>query len=133
MKHLDQNIRIKLGDDILDLSKNYFWFQSCSHKVWLLLQSNNKNGKPQIKDFYDYAWPRNAISNWGAKIWRKGIQPRRSILVQKLLHKKLATEDILKTRGFYMASWCRFCCKEKESISYNFLNCFFSRSLWKHI
>lgn len=48
-------------------------------------------------------------SSWGNKIWRRGIQPRRSITIWKVLHNKIATEVALKKHGFSIASCCRLC------------------------
>lgn len=62
------------------------------------------NSKPRLWDFYEAARNKSQKVNWGEKIWRKSIQPRRSLAVWKAFHGKLATENTLQRKGFSLLS-----------------------------
>lgn len=58
------------------------------------------SGKPRLRDFYESIRVKSNEVYWGDKIWRKSIQPRRSITVWKALHDRLPTENLLQKKGF---------------------------------
>ncbi|GMN57133.1 hypothetical protein TIFTF001_026246 [Ficus carica] len=125
----------------------------CSRKIAFGLQENNQSstsgkiiglgstdvvrwrhcsgGSPKTSDFYDHVRPRRATVNWGEKIWRSSIQPRRSMIAWKqAIHGCLATEKFLHKMGFYLPSCCHFCFAVEEDGDHLFVSCDFARTIW---
>ena len=63
----------------------------------------------------------------------KEIPLSRSIFVWKLLHGKLATEDILRVKGFSLPFMYRLCWSSVETLTHLFLRCPFFMFLWHSI
>ncbi|GMN50930.1 hypothetical protein TIFTF001_020088 [Ficus carica] len=87
-------------------------------------------GIPKTSNFYDHTRPRRATVNWGEKIWRSLIQPRRSMAAWKAIHGCLVTENFLHKKGFYLPSCCHFCLATEEDKDHIFVGCDFTRTIW---
>jgi len=67
----------------------------------------------------------------GAKIiWSIDIPPSKSMMVWRLMHDKLPTDDKMMERGSKMASMCSNCKSHAESSSHLFLHCSFAFKVW---
>lgn len=62
-------------------------------------------------------------------IWHKEIPLSISIFMWRLCNRFLALDDVIRSFGFSLASWC-FCKSSEESVDHTFLHCSFARSLW---
>lgn len=72
--------------------------------------------------------------NWGSWIWEHWIPDRRSIVVWRSIHGRLATMDVMIKQGVVTApNYCLHCYKNAESISHLFWDCSFARNIWRHI
>ena len=68
--------------------------------------------------------------NWAKSIWHIMIPPSKSLLVWRLFHNKLPTDDNLILRGCYIPSVCSLCCSTQETSQHLFLDCPFAVQLW---
>ena len=59
----------------------------------------------------------------GPCAFRVYVLPRRSIMIWKVLHNRLATEDVLQHLCFNLAYLCRFCNANSERLQHIFLDC----------
>ena len=78
---------------------------------------------------YNNELPSTGNVNWGKFIWDSYIPPRRSIILWKILHKRIATEEEVQRRGVQLVSYCRFCFANSESLDHLFWNCPFPKFL----
>lgn len=67
---------------------------------------------------------------WSKLIWQVPIPPARSLMVWRLMHHKLPTDDKLMSRGCSLPSVCNLCFKCVESMDHLFFNCHFAISIW---
>lgn len=97
-----------------------------------LIWENSSDGDLTFSASYDSVRGASPSLPWSKLIWAQFIPPKFSILAWKLIHKKLATDDVLKTKGCFMVSGCQMCDSMhcEESITHLFLHCSFARSLW---
>ena len=79
---------------------------------------------------YNNELPTAGNVSWGKFIWDSYIPPRRSVLLWKILHKRIATEEEVQRRGIHLASCCRFCFTNSESLDHLFWTCPFAKFLW---
>ncbi|GAU32674.1 hypothetical protein TSUD_218510 [Trifolium subterraneum] len=67
--------------------------------------------------------------HWAKTIWNSDIPPSKSLLVWRLMHNKVPTDENLMLRGCYMPSMCSICnntCKSSSNSirDFCFLKCF---------
>ena len=64
-----------------------------------LIWENSLDGIVSCQNLYQHVHlPVRAVP-WGKQIWTRFIPPRRSILLWKILHNRLTTEDDIQVRG----------------------------------
>ena len=98
-----------------------------------LIWTRSSDGEITSKFFFEDLNNSRPELHWCRFIWHTFIPPRRSLLLWKVLHKRLATDENLKKRGIFLASRCHFCEKEEESLDHLLLRCDFSKSLWSYL
>ena len=107
--------------------KNFPGSPNSDRLIWTL----STNGEVTSKDIFNEYIRRDTNKPWWRFIWRSFILPRYSIHTWKVLHKRISTDDNLKKNVvFFMASRCRLCNAEEETMDHIFVNCHFSKSLW---
>lgn len=74
-----------------------------------LIWENSSDGDLTFSASYDSVRGASPSLPWSKLIWAQFIPPKFSILAWKLIHKKLATDDVLKTKGCFMVSGCQMC------------------------
>ena len=74
-----------------------------------LIWEKSIDGMVTCQRLYNNELPTAGNVSWGKFIWDSYIPPRRSVLLWKILHKRIATEEEVQRRGIQLASCCRFC------------------------
>jgi len=67
---------------------------------------------------------------WAELIWKGGIPPSHSFTFWRLMHRRMPTDENLRTHGCIIVSVCCFCLRTDESSEHIFLQCPFAMSLW---
>ena len=82
---------------------------------------------------YNNELPSAGNVSWGKFIWDSYIPPRRSVLLWKILHKRIATEEEVQRSEVQLVSCCRFCFANSESLDHLFWNSPFVKFLWSDV
>ncbi|WCJ21899.1 RNA-directed DNA polymerase (reverse transcriptase)-related family protein [Euphorbia peplus] len=90
----------------------------------------SSNGSFNVKDAYNLVRQVYPSVPWHSFIWKEFLPPSRSLVVWKAIHGKLTTEDLLKLKGFQIASRCALCDATEESIDHIFARCRFTIAVW---
>ena len=68
---------------------------------------------------------------WSRYFWKNFITPRHYILTWKVPHKRISTDNNLKKHGYYVCSRCSLYETEEETMDHIFVQCRFSKALWR--
>jgi len=68
--------------------------------------------------------------SWADKIWMGCIPTSHSFTFWRLMHRKVPTDDNLRSRGCIIVSACCFCLNTDETSNHLFLWCPFATALW---
>jgi len=85
---------------------------------WTLKDSGNFTLKSTRKFFMDPEVP----CGWGKIIWSKYIPPSKTLVLWKLFHGWLPTDQHIQHIGLHICSICTLCEKLEESIQHLFFN-----------
>jgi hypothetical protein len=96
------------------------------HLIW----KHSPSGSLSLKDAYNFVRPPDHLYSWAKLIWNTSIPPSKSLLLWRLFHNKLPTDENLTLRGCNLPSICSLCLNQAESSHHLFLNCPFALSLW---
>lgn len=96
----------------------------------LLIQNPNDSGILSLKDFYIFKDKKLAILDWPETIWSKDVPLSKSLLVWKIMHDKISTDEMINIRGIALAYMCWLCNSVEEIINYLFFHFTFSKSIW---
>ncbi|KAL5732115.1 hypothetical protein ACHQM5_004769 [Ranunculus cassubicifolius] len=66
------------------------------------------------------------------KVWLAQVPSRINFGIWQMVRGRVLTADVLKRRGYHMASRCFLCEEEDESIDHLLLNCKLSRKVWDY-
>lgn len=94
--------------------------------VWL----HNSTGILTAKEAYDYKKNHFRKLHWTKHIWSADIPPSKSLMVWRLMHNKLPTDENLITRGCHLPSRCSLCSIHEESTFHLFFQCSYAIRLW---
>jgi len=67
---------------------------------------------------------------WTKAIWGLDIPPSKSLLIWRLMHRKIPTDENLNARGCSFPSMCSTCKSYTESSMHLFFECSFAVRLW---
>ena len=81
---------------------------------WMLEDSGSLIEKAARKFFKDS----NPTCQWGKLIWTSSIPPAKTLVLWKVLHKRLPIDKDIQVRGISLCSMCSLCRKQEESISH---------------
>jgi ribonuclease HI len=96
----------------------------------MLIWKSSSSGDLSFKEAYlFYVEPGNQLS-WAKTIWSIDIPPTKSLLVWRLMHGKIPSDENLMIRGCNLASQCSLCCKQSESSWHLFFECDFAVQIW---
>ena len=68
--------------------------------------------------------------HWAKSIWSPEIPPSKSLVVWRLMHNKLPSDENLLFRGCYFPSMCSVCKSCSETTYHLFFECAFALNLW---
>jgi len=92
-----------------------------------LIWKKSRDGNLSFKDAYIFhTSSQPQFVSWAKSIWHAAIPPSKSLLVWRIIHGKISTDDHLAKRGLHLPSICNLCNKSEESAHHLFLNCSFS-------
>ena len=91
---------------------------------------HTQNGLLSFKDAFLFKSSKGQKIQWAKTIWSPDIPPSKSILIWRILHNRMPTNENLITRGCQLASMCSICLKEHESTLHLFFLCPFARKIW---
>jgi ribonuclease HI len=95
-----------------------------------LVWNNSASGSLSLKDAYLHQAPVGQNLGWTKLLWNHFIPPAKSLLVWRLMYKKLPTDDNLMVRGCHLPSMCSICLSCAESSNHLFFQCHFATLLW---
>lgn len=68
--------------------------------------------------------------DWGMLIWSSFIPPTKSLVLWKVIHKRLPTDNEVQKRGVVLCSLCSLCREQEESIDHLFFSCPSAYFIW---
>lgn len=91
---------------------------------------NSNSGLLTFIDAFFFLKPSNPSISWGKLIWNQFIPPSKSLLVRRLIHHKMPTDENLRVRGYITVSICSLSEMSDETSEHLFFNCTFARYIW---
>lgn len=98
-----------------------------------LIWCNNDSGILSMKEAFKFLNNSNCPVSWSKFIWSPCVPPSRSFLVWRIFHKRLPTDDNLRSRGCITVSTCDLCGLSSETSDHLFLQCSFACSIWSWV
>lgn len=95
------------------------------HIAWCDSISGNLN----FKDAFSFLNPPASPLNWSKLIWKHFIPPSKSLLLWRLIHKRMPTDENLQARGCITVSICSLCNEIDETGEHLFLTCKFEQEI----
>ncbi|WJX41072.1 hypothetical protein P8452_28481 [Trifolium repens] len=95
-----------------------------------LVWNDSPSGELNFKNAYFCGLPALQTPGWAKIIWRLFIPPSRSLVMWRIMHNVIATDDNLVKRGFPIVSCCSLCGREYETADHLFLRCPFITRYW---
>jgi ribonuclease HI len=95
-----------------------------------LLWKHSDSGDLELKQAYSFKLQQFQELPWAKRIWNLAIPPSRSLMVWRLMHHKMPTDENLMIRGCALPSMCNLCNKHIESSFHIFFECQFAIRLW---
>lgn len=95
-----------------------------------LVWKSTSAGSLSLKEAYLYKVQVGQKIHWAKIIWSPDIPPSKSMMVWRLMHDRLPTDEKMMERGSNMVSMCTNCKTYTESSSHLFLHCPFASKLW---
>ncbi|XP_058783255.1 uncharacterized protein LOC131657925 [Vicia villosa] len=90
-----------------------------------------EDGMLTVKLAYDSILKPHHSQKWLSFPWHRDIPPSQSMVVWRLIHKKMPSDDNLKIRGLSFPSMCSLCKSSEESAFHIFFDCTYAKKLWK--
>jgi hypothetical protein len=95
-----------------------------------LLWKHNDSGDLELKQAYTFKLQQYQDLHWAKLIWNPAIPPSKSLMVWRLMHEKMPTDENLMIRGCAIPSMCNLCNCHVESSFHIFFQCKFAIKLW---
>lgn len=83
-----------------------------------------------MKFAYNFIVPSGQKIVWAKSLRNKVIPPSKSILLWKLLHSKMATDEVVLNWGVTFASQCSMCLAYNETMIHLFCSCSYAQIFW---
>ncbi|GAU27936.1 hypothetical protein TSUD_146500 [Trifolium subterraneum] len=96
----------------------------------IILWKHTDSGDLQLKDAYLFKMQQFQDLNWAKYIWSCDIPPSKSMLVWRLMHGKVPTDENLMIRGCLIPSMCNLCNRHVESSFHIFFEYDYAIKLW---
>jgi hypothetical protein len=94
--------------------------------LWKLTDS----GDLELKQAYSFKLQQYQDLHWAKLIWHPDIPPSKSLVVWRLMHLKMPTDENLMTRGCSLPSMCSLCSSHVESSFHIFFECPYAIKIW---
>jgi ribonuclease HI len=95
-----------------------------------LIWKHTDTGDLELKQAYCFNSPQFQEIHWAKNIWNAAIPPSKSLLVWRLMHGKVPTDENLMLRGCEIPSMCNLCNSHVESSFHLFFECHYAIKLW---
>jgi ribonuclease HI len=95
-----------------------------------LLWRHTDSGELDLKQAYVFKSQHAQELHWAKQIWNVDIPPSKSLMVWRLMHGKMPTDENLMSRGCAITSMCNLCNNHVESSFHLFFECQFAIKLW---
>ncbi|KAK2430924.1 hypothetical protein QL285_029213 [Trifolium repens] len=95
-----------------------------------LLWQHTDSGDLSFKQAYTFKNMHVQELPWAKHIWRTEIPPSKSLMVWRLMHEKMPTDENLMSRGCAISSMCNLCKTHVESSFHLFFECSYAIKLW---
>jgi ribonuclease HI len=95
-----------------------------------LLWKHSDSGALELKHAYSFKVQQFQDLQWAKLIWIPDIPPSKALLVWRLMHQKVPTDENLMIRGCSIPSMCNLCSCHSESSFHLFFECAFAVKLW---
>jgi len=95
-----------------------------------LVWNHSNTGSLTLNEAYQFKHHNFQQLDWAKAIWSTHIPPSKFLLVWRVMHDKLPSDDKLKERGCCMASICNLCGNQEESTFHLFFICSYSARIW---
>jgi len=95
-----------------------------------LVRNKTSYGDLSFKDAFLFKLPALQKIPWAKHIWSPEIPPSKSLLVWRIMHNRMPTDENLSIRGCTMASICNNCFSASETTLHLFLHCPLANKLW---
>jgi hypothetical protein len=86
-----------------------------------ILWKHTDDGDLQLKEAYLFKLMQHQDLVWAKTIWNIDITPSKSLLVWRIMHGKIPTDENLTVRGCSIPSMCNLCNSHVESSFHIFL------------
>jgi hypothetical protein len=88
------------------------------------------SGDLELKQAYVFKSQQVQELHWAKQIWSVNIPLSKSLMVWRLMHGKMPTDENLMSRGCAITSMCNLCNNHVESSFHLFFECQFAIKLW---
>jgi ribonuclease HI len=95
-----------------------------------LLWKHTDSGDVELKQAYSFKLQQFHDLPWAKLIWNQAIPPSKSLMVWRLMHQKMPTDENLMIRDCFLPSMCNLCNSHIESSFHIFFECPFAIRLW---
>jgi hypothetical protein len=95
-----------------------------------LLWQHTDSGNLDLKEAYNFKMPQYQELSWTKIVWSSDIPPSKSLMVWRLMHDKMPTDENLMIRGCTIPSMCSLCNKQVETTFHIFFQCDLAIKLW---
>jgi len=80
----------------------------------------NEFGRFTLKLARTFFLDPKAPYGWGKFIWSSYLPPSKTLVIWKVFHGQLPTDQHIQNKGLHICSMCTFCEKHEESIQHLF-------------
>ncbi|GAU12289.1 hypothetical protein TSUD_141970 [Trifolium subterraneum] len=95
-----------------------------------LVWKDSISGELTFKDAYSCDMQPPQCKGWTKLIWKLFIPPAKSLVIWRIMHNVIATDDNLIKRGFTVVSCCSLCGSSYKTTTHLFLCCPFIIQYW---
>jgi len=114
MPHLFSHIMVRADQDVPN---------------WILDESGRFTLKSTMTFFLEPRVP----CGWGKFIWSSDIPPSKTLVLWKVFHGRLPTDQHIQNKGLHICSMCTLCEKHEESIHHLFFECPNALYIWSWV
>jgi len=114
MPHFFNHIMVRVEHDIFN---------------WIL----DESGRFTLKSARTFFLEPKVPCGWGKFIWSLSILPSKTLVLWKVFHRRIPTNQHIHNKGLHICSMCTLCEKHGESIQHLFFECSNVLHIWSWI